>query len=317
MEHPIIGHKKIFNFFDKVIENQALSHAYCFSGPEHVGKKTTAEELSARLFETTREKLGVIPDYALIQQGRDEKTGKKKKDISISQLKNANSFLSQRPFLKKYKIVIVDKAEKMSLGAANALLKTLEEPPEYSMLFLITKDDTALPQTVRSRCQTVYFHPAQENDIFLFLKKNAFDEEKAHEMTRISLGLPGKVIEWIEAPEAYEIHKKEILRFCRLYKKPFYEKMKTVEDLFGDKTDHISARENLSSILNIWEVFVRDSAIKELAPQSRLFHHVENMPVFSKKNIYNIYKQIRLAKKLINKNIHPKLLLENILLQIP
>ena len=129
-------------------------------------------------------------------------------------------------------------------------------------------------------------------------------------MTRFSLGLPGKVINWLDDSEQYELYRQEIIRFDSLFDKSFHEKIKTVEDLFGDKTDHIAARKKLMDVLQIWEILVRDSFLKD-----KSIHKIKTSLDGALAN--NLYNSIYEAKKMLLQNIQPKLLVENILLQIP
>lgn len=265
----IAGHEKIIDFFAKVIKNGQLSHAYCFAGPSEAGKKTVAETLSAEILQTNREKLARHPDFFLVQQEWDEKTEKTKKDISVKQIRDLRERLSLGAFYNGYKIAIIDEAEKLSEEAANALLKTLEEPSGKTVLFLITKDEDKLPATIVSRCQAIYFQPVK---------------------TEVAP-------EWL---------KKEQERFDSLIGKSFFEKSALIEELLGDKKDHIATREKLQSILGIWRAQLRNNFLKETEDNK--------LPL---DRILEIEKKIVEAQDLLDKNINPRLLMENILLSMP
>ncbi len=294
--NEIIGHDKILNFFDKIIENDSLSHAYLFVGPDRVGKKAVAQQIGSKLLKINRNKLEHNPDYTFVGQIFDEKTGKTKKDISITQMRELRDSLSHRSYLGGYKIAIIDGAEKMSISASNALLKTLEEPSKKTIIFLITDNDEELPQTIRSRSQAVYFSLVKEED----LKKIERDEERI----KLSQGRPGRLIDWQNNEEDFIEYKKEVERFKSLEQKPFFEKIKIVEELFGDKVDHIATRENLDNILQIWLLQVRERILSNIDSQeNKIFLQTE--------------KQIVKTRDLLKKNIHPRLLVENILLLIP
>ncbi len=300
MRDEVIGHKQVFDFFDKVIENGNLSHAYCFVGPDSVGKLTVAKEISAQLLEVSSDKLNITPDFSLVQQIQDEKTGKTKKNISIEQLQALRSFLTGSPFVKKYKIAVIDEAEKMSIGASNALLKTLEEPSINTIIFLITKDESLLPATIQSRCQMVYFHPVSSQDIFNFLFQDG--GKFAEEIVKYSYGLPGRAIAWKDDPESFEKYKAERDRFAGLIGKPFYQKLKNVDELFGDKTDHVATRNKLQEVLGIW--------------QTMLSSFEDNLEIDTNQKV-DIYDQILYTIEMLNKNVHPRLLVEQVLLKLP
>ena len=308
MMDRIIGHKKVLDFFEKAEENKKLSHAYCFVGPAGVGKRTVAECIAAGFFGKEKRDLSTHPDFRFVAQLKDEKTGKTKKDISIDQLKEVRAFLSQRPFLGQNKIVIIDNAERMNVSAANALLKTLEEPPEYATLFLVTTDESRLPSTIQSRCQTIFFHPVGKEEIFNYLKNENIDTDIAHDMVDRSGGLPGRAFKWAEDVETYEWYKKEIDRFKSLSGESFYKKIKTIEDLFGDKSDHIAARQNLHDVLDIWQIVIGEYGRSPDVTYSM---------GWTGKHIVRVYDSIEQAKDLLGRNIHPRLVMEHVILQLP
>ncbi len=297
--HPIIGHNKILSFFDSVIANGTLTHAYCFVGPKSVGRKTVAREVAGKLFHVQRDRLETIADFLEVTQERDEKKDKTKKDISIEQIHRLTAFLSQSPMLGGYKVAIIDGAEKMNAASTNALLKTLEEPRGKTILFLISEDEKLLPATILSRCQLMYFQPVQAEALKEGLMAEGVEAETAERFSKESGGIPGRAIEWKEDVEKYEMYIKEKERFQSLRGKPFYAKLQAVEDLFGDKTDHIAAREQLLYLLGIWQMALRDSG------------------EFSQNESLSVYNVIQETKRRLKENIHPRLLVEQILLTIP
>jgi len=305
-----------------------LSHAYCFVGPESVGKRTVAEYLSGKILNADNKNLANQPDLTIVEQELNEKTGKTKKNIDVDQIRDLRSVLSRSSFLGGYKIAIIDKAEKMNLASANALLKTLEEPKEKTILFLLTKDESLLPRTIQSRCQMIYFHPVEKGLISKYLLDKLAESGETRpdklagqveEMTRLSLGMPGKVCTWLENIEEYEWRKQEMLRFVSLFNKPFFEKLQKVDELFGDhpdvrrgagKSDHIAARDNLQKVLNIWLVVVRGFLHSNLGLK-------ETKIKLDNKKALNIIEKIQEAKGYLLANIHPRLLVEQVLLELP
>ena len=89
---------------------------------------------------------------------------KEKKNIGISQVKLAIKFLQEKPFSHKNKVLIIDKADKLTVEAQNALLKTLEEPPEFALILLLTPTASALLETVQSRCRKIRQSQVEKGD---------------------------------------------------------------------------------------------------------------------------------------------------------
>lgn len=144
----IVGHdynKKVFtNILNRGKEN--LSHAYIFVGNNHLGKRTFAEAVADQI-------VGVKRNLYIIEP--------EKETISIDKIRDMQNDIALPPvngFVNK-KVVIIDEADKMNESAQNALLKTLEEPPEYVTMFLIVSDMNRLLQTIRSRGTVISFMP--------------------------------------------------------------------------------------------------------------------------------------------------------------
>lgn len=313
----MIGHENILHFFDQVIAHGNLSHAYCFVGQDGVGKRAMARAIAAKLLGVEEKKLNTQPDYTEIGQEVDEKTGKLRRDIIIKQIRDCISFLSLSSFLGSYKITVIDAAEKMNSEAANAFLKTLEEPSGKSILFLLTADDRALPRTIRSRCQMIYFPPAPTLLIQQSLEERGLSLNEAEEMARLSRGLPGQALAWLEDRAGYQEYKNEVIRFASLWGKPLYDKIQTAEDLFGDKENHIAGRERLGNILGMWEIAVRDMFLHVFGADSRRVHVVETKDPVNSHSLLAIAHRIENARRLLRQNVHPRLLVEEILLAIP
>ena len=130
--------------FKRAIKTNQLAHGYLFWGPDNVGKKDTAFWLADFLKTSPFDVLYIVPE-------------ENKKDISIEQIRRARKHLSLSSYNSLYKFVILDKAETMNLNASNALLKTLEEPSENTILILISSKPDFLPQTIISRLQEIRF----------------------------------------------------------------------------------------------------------------------------------------------------------------
>ena len=311
----IIGHKEALDFFDKVIANNNLSHAYCFIGPEQIGKRKVAEEIAAELLVVSRDKLSVQPDYTVVEQGFDEKTGKSKRDISVEQMRDLRYSLTRHSFTGGYKVAAIDDAEKMSIEAANALLKTLEEPTPRTVLFLITVDEEKLPETILSRCQRIYFHPVKKKELASYLQKQGIDRP---ELVNLAQGLPGRLIDWLEKEEKFTEYKAEADRFLSMIGQPFFSKLKLVEELFGEKGgDTIMTRENLDSVLGLWQILTRDICLTAAGLASEAVNQIKISTGNRTKSWVALEKQIVKARNLLSQNIHPRLVVENILLNLP
>ena len=157
--HDIIGHEKIKEHLQKAIGYQRVSHAYILSGEEGMGRKTIAKAFAMTLL---CEKHGTEPcmechSCKQFLSGNHPDviwvTHEKPASIGVDDVRiQINDTVSIRPYSSPYKIYLVDEAEKMTVQAQNALLKTIEEPPAYAVLVLITTNPEVFLPTILSRC---------------------------------------------------------------------------------------------------------------------------------------------------------------------
>ena len=155
--------RQVLNYLKKSIEKNRVSHAYLFVGPIHSEKEKIALWFARRLGCQD-------PDITriLVLEGKNE--------ISIEQIRDLRKCLSLSPHSSPYKIAIIEDAEKMTSDAANALLKTLEEPRGNTVLILLTHIPSALPDTVLSRCEEIRFNVVSLDKISKdFIKKEHID----------------------------------------------------------------------------------------------------------------------------------------------
>ena len=153
-----IGNPHIKEYFGKLIKSDALSHAYLFHGPEGVGKKLFALELSGL----------IVGPYA----ASDLKViDKKNEEIHIADIRELKDFINLTPFGKQ-KVVIINNSHNLGRDASNALLKVLEEPPGKSVIFLISHFQKMLLPTLTSRCQAWRFRPFKKNEILDYLNRD-------------------------------------------------------------------------------------------------------------------------------------------------
>lgn len=168
-----IGNSAIIARLRSKLMQERLPHGLIFSGPEGVGKRTcalmTAKALNCRGHDfcgtcpqCRKIDLGVHPDVTMI--GLEDKAS----EIKIAQVRRLVESLDLRPLEGRNKVVIIDPADALNPAAANALLKSLEEPPDDSFLFLLTTNAHKLLPTLRSRCQTYHFTPLAMDELLKF-----------------------------------------------------------------------------------------------------------------------------------------------------
>ncbi len=165
-----IGHQQSIMLLQAAVAHERLAHAYLFHGEEAIGKRLTAirfaQALSCERPPDTEglDSCGTCrscqqiearthPDFFVIEPDPEQAT----QQIKIEQVREIEHQIMYRPLIGERKICLINDADRMTIGAANALLKTLEEPPGHSLFLLIASRPAALPATIRSRCQALRF----------------------------------------------------------------------------------------------------------------------------------------------------------------
>jgi DNA polymerase-3 subunit delta' len=189
-----------------------LHHAWLLTGPEGIGKATFAFRAARRLLGAAPDPrfglLGSSPSHPVSQQiaarahpdlmvlERAVEGGKPRKVIPVDEARKLPEFFSKSPSSAPYRVAIVDAVDDMNANAANALLKTLEEPPERGVLFLISHAPGGLLPTIRSRCRRLRFAAWDEADVAGFVANHAgVNAEEALRLARMSGGAPGRALD--------------------------------------------------------------------------------------------------------------------------
>ncbi|MFQ5673675.1 MAG: DNA polymerase III subunit delta' [Nitrospinales bacterium] len=168
----ILGQKRPIDILRKSLENGTPAHAYLFYGRESVGKKQTAIALAKALnctespvadacgqcISCRKIENGIHPDFFLLEPVKSSASAREGA-IRIDEIRNLQKKLNYLPHEGATKVAVIDSAEKMNVQAANAFLKTLEEPPRATLLILITPNFHQLLPTIISRCQAIAFQP--------------------------------------------------------------------------------------------------------------------------------------------------------------
>jgi DNA polymerase III delta prime subunit len=168
MDWQVTGHQNQIKLLEKALAKGKLAHAYVFAGPEGVGKKLVAKSLAKEMLSENAPSLAL---RAISPRGGEKSESYFHPDflevasengIKIEQIRELAYKLSLKPYQAKYKVALIDNADQMTIEAANALLKVLEEPKAYNFIFLITSNANRLPKTILSRCQKINFAPSKQ-----------------------------------------------------------------------------------------------------------------------------------------------------------
>ncbi len=205
----IIGNEKIKAILTSAVSDQNILHSYLFVGIEGIGKSLFAKEFAKMILCMENENKPCKkckscieyassnhPDFMLIQPEDG-------KNIKIEQIRYLQEKIAEKPVTSSKKVYIIDEAQTMTREAANCLLKTLEEPPEYAVLILLTSNESKLLTTIKSRCIKIYFMPIANEQVVNYLKQNKLDANITNAMIKESEGSIGRIIKILEEKEKY------------------------------------------------------------------------------------------------------------------
>ncbi len=251
----IIGHNKQKQLIDQMLQKESMNHhAFIFAGPEYIGKYKIAQQFSNALSEGTSDcdwrniNQRVNSDITIIEPLAEEKKGiVKYKNISVSQIREAVRVF-HLSVDKKAKVIIIRNAHKMTVGAQNALLKTLEEPPKNSFLILTTSETSNLLDTIVSRCFKITFNLLEKEE----LRVLSDDEE----LIDNAMGRPELLQKITEDHEFNDWVKYSVEQLRSLAKLSIHEKINLAE-LLSKKN-----KSDLDIFLQVWIWRIRNAAHK-------------------------------------------------------
>lgn len=307
----IIGHQCILEFFKKSIERNRVAHAYLFTGPDNIGKKTVAEEFVKMLDCRHGSPDVLIIKPAVVEKKESDGWRKKEKEITIKQARQICRQLSLSPYENPYKIVLIEQPERMRKEAVNALLKTLEEPRGKSILILISANPLLILPTVVSRCQIVRFYPVSNSEIEKALR--AFGqstdnkEDKDYEkIIRFSCGRPGLAVQYLKNPQILKARDKILKDLSKLIQADLNERYHYAEQL---AKDNLEARR----VLNYWLFWFRDLLLEKCGGRPAKNQNYG----YSFIRLSNIIRSIRKTDELLsNPSINHRLVIESLMLEL-
>ncbi len=321
--HDIIGHEQIIEHMKSAIQMKKVSHAYIIEGDYDSGKKLLATVFAKTL---QCEKKGLMPCNVCTSCKQADSHNQpdiiyvnheRPTSIGIDDVREQiNGSIQIKPYSSEYKIYIVDEAEKMTTEAQNALLKTIEEPPSYGIIFLLTTNLGKLLPTILSRCVVLHVKPVKDELIKGHLKKLGIADEQAEFATAFALGNVGKAIRVATSEEFREI-KNDCIHMLK------YAKDMEVYELIASMKELTKYKLQIYDYLDFMLMWYRDILLlKATGNANQLIYQEEYVALNEKgkrssyEGIQKIIEEIEKAKVRLRANVNFELTMELLWLTI-
>jgi DNA polymerase III subunit delta' len=317
----IVGHEKQSENLRLSLLNGRLHHAYLFIGPDGIGKRTLGLAMAQAIHcaELENDFCGGCGACRAIQAGnhadvRVVEPISNKKDISIQQVRELEKALSLRSFSGRQKVAIIDPATLMNWAAQNALLKTLEEPPQGCVLILIASNAGGLLPTVRSRAFALSFGPLPQQLIVDFLIRKGKTREQAEFLAGLAMGSLGTVSK-IDKEKMIEKRLEWMKTLVSLRAGDYRAALNAAEALAGN-------REETLKFLEWAGLWYRDLLSFRIAHTPNQVVNVDMLPQIEEQSaameeddLFSLLSKAGEASQLIQRNLNRRMVLEDLLLR--
>ena len=208
-----VGHDKAWKQFATACDSNKIHHGWILAGPRGIGKSAFALRAAAMLVDPENAYAGMIargshPDILSVKRLPKEPLKEDediddvtefKRSITVDQIRGLQQSLTTRPGLSNRRAIIIDAADDLERGGANALLKSLEEPPVGTFFFLISHASDRLLPTIRSRCQILRFEALSDADMASVLQRVAPEvgADELQALIRLGNGTPGQALDFL------------------------------------------------------------------------------------------------------------------------
>jgi DNA polymerase-3 subunit delta' len=326
MDWNILGHKWAISLLQAHLTQGNLHHAYLFTGPMGVGRRTLALRFTQAINCTdptdgggpclqchTCKRIDQMqhPDLAVVQAEQLGGT------LKIDQIRELGHSLSLAPYEARYRVALLLRFEEANQNAANALLKTLEEPPARVVLILTAESGDGLLPTIVSRCEVLRLRPLPINTLRDGLQTHwAVPPESANLLAHLSGGRTGYALRLYNDPKKLEQRQSRIIQFYQLLAASRVER-------FGEGGKLAKDKDNLRQTLRLWLSIWRDVMLRSAhanAPLTNL-DQANKIDILAARcglaEAQKTVSRIQRTLDLLNRNTNTRLATEVLLLDLP
>ena len=338
----VIGHEWVVRSLERSRANDRVAHAYLFTGPHAIGKTTLARAL-AQSWQCTSESrpcgecpacLKIArdrhPDVQIIEGGPvgykfDDKAPPppprandwERRILKIDQIRALQHDVSRSPFEGRWNIIILRRFEEANEEAANAFLKTLEEPPSHTRLILTARDASLLLPTIASRCQVFALRPLPPTQVeSALIERWHADPTLARLLARLCSGRIGWAVRALEDAKLLQTRQAHLTQLDAVLSEGRTERLMRADGLAKQSED-------LLELLETWMGWWRDILLFQNGEETRITNvdrvgtlqaHAER---FTLNQVQGALKSVRATARQLAQNVNTRLALEVMLLNLP
>lgn len=313
----IVGNDMVKEHFIKAIENHKVSHAYILAGEAGMGKKSFANAFAMSLLcekggsdpcmvchSCKQVMAGSHPDLIYVTH---EKPG----SIGVEEIREQiNDTIMIRPYSSYYKVYIVDEAEKLTVQAQNALLKTIEEPPSYAVILLITTNQEAFLPTILSRCVQLKLKPLKDFTVKSYLTEHFHAPEREAELcAAFARGNLGKAIHLLTSEEFKGLYE----RVTRILKNV---SDMDISELLDEIREMKDADFEIEEVLDLIQLWYRDVLMYKVTKDANLlvfrdeYKWINEMGQIDYAGLEKILAAVDTARTRLRANVNLELVME-------
>jgi DNA polymerase-3 subunit delta' len=322
----LLGHEWAVDMLKQHIARATLRHAYLFSGPPGLGRRTLALRLAQALNCTQPispgQPCGGVcrecrqleamrhPDLSVVQAETEGGT------LKVEQVREVRRALALKPYQANYRVALFLRFQEASEGAANALLKTLEEAPTYAVLVLTADAPEQLLPTITSRCEVLRLRPLSIETIETHLQAHGAEPGQAHLIAHVCGGRPGYALQLLKDESALEFRAGRLADLKGLLSSTRVQKFDYAEKMAKDK-------ESMRQTLLVWLSYWRDVLLRASGAKTPIANIDQNETIdllagrLALGSSKRVVADLELALKRLERNVNPRLLAEVLLLDLP
>ncbi len=271
-----IGHEWAVAYLQKTIETDRIAHTTLFTGPAEIGKTHLARWFAAALHCQSDARrpcgtcrgcrdthAGAHADLLLIEPDKGR--------VKIDQVRRIQHELALRPYNSPWRVCVVSGFETTTIEAANALLKTLEEPPPHAILLLTALDPGLLLPTIVSRCRVLSLRPVAPHTIAdALVERYQVDPQRATEIAQLSAGRVGWAIRACEDPAMLDQRDADVQMLLKLFDQGPAARLRVAEEL--------AQRDDVHPAIFEWQLVWRDIMLLAAGCDERLIVNQQQLP---------------------------------------